>query len=75
MDDTDIQHELLYRVIELSLSVLEGLLCLRIILEPKLEYWIEFVEPFLDEIQQHRKQAVLECHREKYDIEEEPEDV
>ena len=45
-----------------------------IILEPKLEYWIEFVEPLLDKIQQHRKQAVLECHRQKYDEEEEWED-
>jgi len=46
MDDKDIQHELLYRVIELSLSLLEALMCLRIILEPELEYSIEFAELF-----------------------------
>jgi len=71
MDDKDIEQELPYRLIELSLSLLEALMCLIIILEPELEYWIEFAEPFLDEIQQHQKQMVLECHRQKHDDEEE----
>jgi len=65
MDDSDLQHALLHKVIDLSLSLVEGLLHLRNILEPKLEYWIEFVEPFLREMEE-RKKDVLERYRQKY---------
>jgi len=65
MDDSDLQHALLHKVIDLSLSLVEGLLHLRNILEPKPEYWIEFVEPFLREMEE-RKKDVLERYRQKY---------
>ena len=65
MDDSDLQHALLHKVIDLSLSLVEGLLHLRNILEPKPEYWIEFVEPFLREMEERRKD-ILERYRQKY---------
>jgi len=65
MDNSDLQHALLHKVIDLSLLLVEGLLHLRNILEPKPEYWIEFVEPFLQEMEE-RKKDVLERYRQKY---------
>ena len=55
MDDSDVQHALLHKVIDLSLSLVEGVIYLRNILEPRLEYWIEFVEPFLREMERYRQ--------------------
>jgi len=66
MDDVDIQNALLYKVIDLSLSLVECLLHLRNILEPKPEYWSEFIEPYLREMEERRKD-VLERYRQKYD--------
>ena len=61
MDDSDLQHALLHKVIDLSLSLVECLLHLRNILETKSEYWIEFVEQFLREMEE-RKKDVLESY-------------
>jgi len=55
MDDLDVQHALLHKVIDLSLSLVDYLLHLRNILEPKPEYWIEFVEPFLREKEERKR--------------------
>ena len=55
MDDVDIQNALLYKVIDLSLSLVECLLCLKNILEWKPEYWSEFIEPYLREMEEQRK--------------------
>jgi len=55
MDDVDIQNALLYKVIDLSLSLVECLLCLKNILERKPEYWSEFIEPYLREMEEQRK--------------------
>jgi len=65
MNDSDVQHALLHKVIDLSLSLVDCLLHLRNILEPKPKYWIEFVEPFLREMEE-RKKDVLERYRQKY---------
>jgi len=42
-------------VIDLSLSLVECLLCLKNILERKPEYWSEFIEPYLREMEERRK--------------------
>jgi len=65
MNDVDIQNTLLHKVIDLSLSLVEGLLRLRNILEPKPEYWSEFIELHLREMEE-RKKDVLERYRQKY---------
>jgi len=65
MDDSDLQQVLLHKVIDLSLTLVEGLLHLRNILEPKPEYWIEFVEPFLREMEE-REKDVLEWYRQEF---------
>jgi len=74
MDDVDIQNALLYKVIDLSLSLVECLLRLRNILEPKPEYWSEFIEPYLREMEEQRKD-VLERYRQKYGREDGDDEV
>ena len=74
MDDVDIQNALLYKVIDLSLSLVGCLLRLRNILEPKPEYWSEFIEPYLQEMEEQRKD-VLERYRQKYGWEDGDDEV
>jgi len=76
MDNVDTQNALIHQVIVLSLSLLEGLvlLHLRNILEPKPEYWSEFIEPYLQEMEERRKD-VLERYRQKYGWEDGDDEV
>jgi len=76
LDNVDIQNALLHKVIDLSLSLVEGLVLLRLrnILKPKPEYWSEFIEPYLQEMEERRKN-VLERYRQKYGREDGDDEV